>query len=194
MSQKENITRTHSITSEILLAIGLVVLGVLLRVAFGDIPNFAPVAAIGLFSGFCLSRKTIAIVIPLAIMLISNIWFGGYHWLVMLSVYACYMVMPFAGSFLKNAFRSQTSGFKSAVATRLAAIAVAVSGSLLFFVVTNLAVWMSASDQTIWQCYATAIPFFRYTLCGDLFFTFAIFASFDALMVLVPMRKFELAA
>lgn len=194
MTQKEKSSETHSIKSEIILAIGLVVLGVMLRIAFGDLPNFAPVAAIGLFAGFCLSRKTIAIVIPLAIMLISNLWFGGYHWLVMLSVYTCYMVMPFAGSWLKNAFNSQQSRFKSAVAARMAALAIAVGGSLLFFVVTNFAVWMSSTDQTIWQCYVTAIPFFRYTLCGDLFFTFAIFASFDALTALVRMRKLELAA
>jgi hypothetical protein len=28
------------------------------------------------------------------------------------------------------------------------------------------------------QCYAMAIPFFRYTLCGDLFFAVTLFGSY----------------
>ena len=54
--------------------------------------------------------------------------------------------------------------------------------SLAFFFVTNLAVWYQASWYTrdaagLWQCYLQALPFFRYTLSGDLLFTTVLFGG-----------------
>ena len=55
-----------------------------------------------------------------------------------------------------------------------------VLGSVLFFVITNLAVWAFYSWYPhtlvgLGQCFAMAIPFFRGTLMGDLFYVVILF-------------------
>jgi hypothetical protein len=60
--------------------------------------------------------------------------------------------------------------------------AAALSGSIMFFVVTNFAVW--AMDDMyphtgagLAICYTAALPFFRNALAGDLFFTAVLFGG-----------------
>ena len=55
-------------------------------------------------------------------------------------------------------------------------------GSLQFFLVTNFAVWFGADTVTftsdfkgLMTCYMDALPFFGYTLVGDLFYSLGIF-------------------
>ena len=54
--------------------------------------------------------------------------------------------------------------------------------SLLFFLTTNLGVWLwfntyERSVAGLLQCYVQALPFFRYTLSGDLIFACLLFGS-----------------
>jgi hypothetical protein len=55
--------------------------------------------------------------------------------------------------------------------------------SILFFVVTNFATWCvsdlyEATAAGLVRCFVQAIPFFRYTLTGDLLFATALFGSY----------------
>jgi len=65
--------------------------------------------------------------------------------------------------------------------------------SLIFFVVSNFAVWASyrtlypATLQGLTNCYAAAVPFFRHTLAADLVFT----AIFFGLPVLLQWTAWE---
>jgi hypothetical protein len=58
-----------------------------------------------------------------------------------------------------------------------------VSGSLLFFGITNFGVWMSGSlypltvDGLV-ACYTMALPFLWKSLAGDLFFVLGFYAVF----------------
>ena len=52
------------------------------------LPNVSPIAASALFAGMMLRRRTLAIVVPLAAMLIGDAIMGFYHWQVMAVVYA----------------------------------------------------------------------------------------------------------
>lgn len=180
--------QTITARRELVIAAVLILVGVVLRIACSDLPNVAPVAAIGLFAGFYLSRKSLALFIPLTIMVLSNIHFGGYQWPVMLSVYGCYLVMPLLGSRLRRG--REVAGEQSSVGCKPTTFVCAVAGSLLFFAVTNFAVWISGTSQlSLWECYAIAIPFFRLTLCGDLFFAFAFFAGYDLLRIASTARQ-----
>ena len=53
--------------------------------------NFAPIGAIALFSGLYLPKRW-AIILPLAIMLISDIFVGFYAWQIMLAVYLSFVL------------------------------------------------------------------------------------------------------
>ena len=56
-------------------------------------------------------------------------------------------------------------------------------GSILFFVLTNFAVFMQGgythSFAGLAECYFMAIPFFKNTLAGDLLFNAALFSLFS---------------
>ena len=152
-----------------LLALGLVVLGVLFRVAPHP-DNFTPVMAIALFSGVVLP-PTVALTVPLFIMMASDLVIGlhSLFWLVWGSFLAVVLIGVWAG---KNTGPAKILG-------------AALSGSVLFFVVSNLGVFlfenMYAKDwQGLGQCFTMALPFFRNTLAGDLFYTLTLFALFLA--------------
>lgn len=175
--QTESASRHRSLLSELPVFLFLIAAGVAIRLACLDLPNFAPVAAIGLFAGFYLSRRSLALLVPLAIMAISDHWAGGYHWIVMSSVYGCFLVPPLLGRALRPGYAKQSLGSK--IAARAAVLASALGGSLLFFFVTNFAVWLNSANLGFVQCYVEAIPFYRFTLFGDLFFSVTLFAAYD---------------
>lgn len=152
----------------------LVFAGVSLRLLCRDLPNFAPVAALALFAGFIYRSYFIAAMVPVSVVTISNIQFGGYenNW-VMVSVYACFILPTLLGRwFLKN---------RKGDLSMPRVFTFSIGGALLFFFATNYASYLHWYPQTIEgfvDCYVAAIPFFRYTLVGDLFFCCLFFGGY----------------
>lgn len=157
----------------------LVIGGVLLRLLVRDYPNVSPVAALALLSGCLFSKRSIAIAVPLSIMVISDLKFGGYDFVISISVYLCLMLPALAGPWLKS--RLQPS--QKVVNSGLTIGASGLLCSILFFVVTNFTVWWCGSMYPhslsgLMLSYSTAIPFFRNTLLGNLAFGFAFLGSY----------------
>jgi hypothetical protein len=127
-------------------------------------PNFTPMLALALFGGaYLASRWTAAGVIVLA-MLISDALLGWHPlwWVVYLSLAAGVVLGHW----------TQRRGGRVAFA--------ALGGSLLFFLVTNLAHWAMFQDYPptpdgLLACYVAALPFFQYSLAGDLFYSAILF-------------------
>ena len=91
---------------------------------------------------------------PLTAVVVSDQFLGGYERLIMVAVYATGLAPVAFGWLLKT---------RPSVA-RLAAATVV--GSLLFYLVTNAAVWYAwypHSWEGLARCYAVAVPFFKYT-------------------------------
>ena len=71
-------------------------------------------------------------------------------------------------------------------------VAATLAGSVLFFIVTNFGVWVSSQvtyPHTLTgliECYAAAVPFFRNTLAGDLFYVGAMFGLFEFVKKFLP--------
>jgi hypothetical protein len=142
-------------------------------------PNFAPVAAMAMFGGAYFTDKRLAFLLPLAAMLISDL-FIGFHGL-MWAVYLCFIAMVGIGILIS---RKKTVG---------SVITGALSGSILFFVVTNFAVWISGAGtfyplslEGLMMSYTAAIPFFHNTLAGDLIFTGVFFGGFELAQRYIP--------
>ena len=152
----------------------LVFSGVGLRLLCRDIPNFAPVAALALYSGFFFRNSWFAALIPISVLTITNLYLGGYEsWVVMLSVYAC-LILPVL--FGKKLLSQKVDGQFSVPTV----MGLTLFGSLLFFFVTNYASWLYWYPKTVSgfvECYMAAIPFFRFTLMGDFFFCFVFFSA-----------------
>lgn len=134
-------------------------------------PNFAPISAIALFGGVYFSRKT-ALVLPIGAMLVSDLFIGFYSPLLMISVYGSFLLTVILGFWLKKCKKVSTI------------LASSVLSAVLFFFLTNFAVWVFTSWYAktfsgIMQCYLMALPFFRNTILGNLFYAICFFGVYE---------------
>lgn len=134
-------------------------------------PNFAPIGAMALFGGAYMSKKQ-ALILPVAAMILSDFIIGFDGFPMRLTVYGSFLVMVLIGFWLKK-----HSKFRNIVIATL-------TGSLLFFLTTNFAVWAFGSlyPKTVGgltECYLLAIPFFQNTILGDFFYSGAFFGGYS---------------
>jgi general stress protein CsbA len=130
-------------------------------------PNFTPVMSVALFGSAVLLNRYLGIVLAIAAMAVSDLFFGWHSTLPY--VYAAMVAVGFLGFLL----RSDRSPLKI--------LAVSLTGSVLFFVVTNLGVFFSQdlyprTFQGLGACFMMAIPFFKSSVAGDTLFTGMLFA------------------
>lgn len=183
--------------------LGLVLLGSGSRLLIADLPNFKPLAAIALFSGFYFRSLPIALAATAMSLLISDWHIGSYDWPIAASVYGSLLVGCIVGRrFLRGnpvASKANESGQSTRGDRRIdvsfgkSAMA-AFAMSCLFFVVTNFAVWATglwypSSLEGFVGCYANAIPFFKYTVAGDLAFTMGLFGVYAIASALAEKRS-----
>ena len=161
----------------------LVSAGVTVRLMFQDLPNFAPVAALALFSGYFFTSRLMAVAAPITVMLVTDWFLGSYHPVLMVAVYGM-LAMPvlFRGLLRRGLDLQGTSQRRAALAT-IGLVGCGLASSLAFFVVTNFATWLVGGlYPPTWDglvnCYVQALPFFRYTLAGDLLFATLLFGSY----------------
>lgn len=124
-------------------------------------PNFSPVMAMALFSGAVLMDRRLALIAPLAAMLLADLVLGFHS--TMVFVYLAMVLVVMAGRML---------GDKRGVLTLVGA---GFGGALLFFVITNAGVWwvqgMYPRDFSgLLACYTAALPFFHNTLMATLLY------------------------
>lgn len=160
-------------------ALVLIAIGAVLRV-LPHAPNFAPVGAIALFGGAMLSRR-LALTVPIAAMLASDLFIGFYEPAVMASVYASFALTVLLGRWVGRRVGP------------LRVVAGSLAGSVLFFLLTNGAVWAFGhgyppSASGLLQSYVNALPFFRNTLLSDLFYSSAFFGLTAAAAAIVQRR------
>jgi len=141
-------------------------------------PNFTPIIAMGLFGGAYLKDKRWAFLLPVASMLVSDI-FLGFHG-TMIWVYGSLLLITAIGFLLKNG-----------VSLRSGTLAT-IGGSLVFFMVTNFGVWVSSSFypktiEGLLACYAAGIPFFGNTLAGSAIYSALMFFGYDQLKKYFPI-------
>jgi hypothetical protein len=138
--------------------------------------NVTPMGAIFLLSGATIQRKMSSLLIPLLALVISDFvviqvlydgrhpWLDPFTWLGFVSI-----------SLIGWALRRSLSPVRL--------LAASLAGSLLFFVISNFGVWAHGDLYPhTWSglatCYTAAIPFFRNTVIGDLFYAILLFGSY----------------
>jgi len=167
---------------EFIFALIFILIGVSLRL-LPHPPNFAPIATIALFGGVYLSKK-VALILPIAAMTISDIFIGYYEPKLMVSVYGSFLLCVILGFWLKNHKKWYT------------VLGSSILGAVLFFLITNFAVWAFTPWYTkdfsgILQCYLMALPFFKNTLLGDLFYVATFFGVYEIVEVWIR-KKFRI--
>jgi hypothetical protein len=133
--------------------------------------NFTPVMAIALAGGVYLDKR-LALIIPLAALIISDIFIGFHN--TIFFVYGSFVLIGCLGLWLKSHKRLLTI------------LGTALLSSFLFFIITNFGVWITGGGwfypktwQGLIECYTLAIPFFRNTIAGDLVYTGVLFGLFE---------------
>jgi len=132
-------------------------------------PNFAPVAAIGLYAGAYTSRRA-GLLVPFAALLLSDLKLGFYHPVSMVVNYLAFATCIGLGAGWLAKGRSLT---------RVAGAVLA--SSVAFFAISNFGMWLSGYFPRTWaglvECYTAALPFFRNTLASDAVYSAALFGG-----------------
>ncbi len=153
---------------------GIVVLATLARL-LPHPPNFTPVGALGLYTGAYADRIA-AWIVPVIALFISDLILGLYDPVSMLFVYIGFMLSMYIGKRLLSQKRHV-----------LNIVTACFASALLFFLVSNLGVWFSGTLYPmtlsgLLTCFLAAIPFFGYTLAGNLVYGAAMFGLFEYLI------------
>ncbi len=166
--------------------------------------NFAPLGALALVSGLMFRHRLLAIGVPLAAALTSDVAlavqnqndFATYVFNpVMLFVYAAWIAYALCGRGLRLAFSPRTETPRTARwLTKAVALPLgALAGSVCFFLLTNFGVWCCSTTyarslQGLIDCYVAAVPFFRATIQGDVLYS-ALFATAAGTVHAVVSRR-----
>lgn len=156
------------ISQNIIFPLVIVVFAVALRL-LPHLPNVSPIAALALFGGVYMNRKY-ALVIPLIAMFISDL-FLGFHESMPL-VYICFFLTGLIGLWISK----RKNVFSVTAAT--------LFSSLLFFILTNFNYWYATALYSktltgLMQSYINAVPFFRNSIVGDLFYVGLFFGAYE---------------
>jgi hypothetical protein len=133
--------------------------------------NFTPIAAVALFGGVYLTKKQ-AFIIPVLAMLVSDFFIGFDSLPMRISVYGSILLGVLLGLWIK---KNKNIG---------RVISASLLSSVIFFIITNFSVWafgtMYPKNLTgLFSSYFYAIPFFRNTLLGDLFYSGVFFGGYE---------------
>ena len=157
-------------------------------------PNFTPIAALALFGAALFERKWLGLVASLAAMLLSDALIGFHG--DMSAVYLSFGLTWLLGVYVLTVRRSGQP-----TAGRI--VAASVTSSILFFLITNFAVWYGSTFYAqnlpgLMTCYVAGLAFYNGTsfflngLAGDLFYSAILFGGFYLLQLrfgeLKPVR------
>ncbi|MEK7510388.1 MAG: DUF6580 family putative transport protein [Patescibacteria group bacterium] len=150
-------------------------------------PNFVSIGALSFFVGvYAVKVSRWYLLIPLVVMVVSDMFLGLYDWKIMAVVYMSFLATGLIG-FLVARKRNLCT-----------VILGSLGGALLFYLTTNFAVWAFSgmyplTPAGLLTSYAMALPFFRNTILGDLFYTGLFFGLYESILVfpnlLLPFRR-----
>lgn len=148
---------------------GLIVLAAASRL-LPHLPNFTPIIAIALFGGAYFKNKSAAFLVPFLAMLASDLFLGFHD--TMIFVYGGFAIAVGIGMLLKNRVSIMSVGLS------------ALSGAILFYLITNFGVWLMTgmypmTASGLLTSYIAGVPFFQYSILGDLFYSAVLFGIFE---------------
>lgn len=186
----------RSISAGPLVLAGMIVLAALSRL-LPHPPNFSPIEAVALFGGAYFANRRFAIVVPLVAMFVSDIALGMLNGGIYLRYFldahfiAIYASIVLCG-LLGFALRGRANGAN--------VLGASLAGSVLFYLSTNFATWLTADASLgdacargLGACYIDGLPFFQWTALGTLFYSAILFGGFALLRARLPQLRAQTA-
>ncbi len=129
--------------------------------------NFTPLGSFAIYAG---AKRPVlsAILVPLSVLFISDLYVGFYNPIVMVFVYLGFLAMPtIARLFLKSNWKQGRW------------LAVVGLGAVVFYLLSNFGVWAAGyyppTLAGLIAAYFAGLPFLGISFIGDAFYTFVIF-------------------
>ena len=170
-----------------ILAVSAIVLSAAFIRIIPHAPNFSPLGAMALFAGAYITNRWLAFALPLLTLLISDALMGFNGWQYpdqIISVYGTFLLISLIGRTLGSSKSIWRVGSAS------------LASSVLFFAVTNLAVWAGGflhqpalyplNPAGLVESYVAAIPFFHHTVFSDLVYSALFFGGYYILQINIP--------
>ena len=155
-------------------------------------PNFAPITAMAVFGAITFGRWRTAVVAPLVALFVSDLvreymWRQGMsaQWGIYRGMWVTYSTTALIALMSRLAHRTR----------RVSVIAgTTLFGSVVFFLVTNFAVWARGTRvphtlDGLMDCYVFALPFFRNALAGDIVYAAVLFGAWALAERYVPALR-----
>ena len=133
-------------------------------------PNFTPILGMAVFSGAIINHKLVAYIIPLAAMLLSDLYLGFHA--SMPIIYFSLAVCVLIGTLIE----SKVSILNSILSLSF--------GVLIFFLITNFAVWYGSgmyecNISGLMTCYLMGLPFVQNTFISSILYGMGAFLIYD---------------
>ncbi len=189
ISKLQEVRKMRTTTILVLLAIAA------LTRAIPHPPNFAPIAAMALFGAMRFNKSSHALLFPILAMFVSDLAIEASYrmgisqsWGIhsgMWVIYGLMMLIGGLGIYFKDT-RTRPGRI----------IGLALTSSVLFFVLSNLAVWLTSGmyDKNLaglFACYTAAIPFLQWTVLGDLTYCGILFGSWGLMEFRFPILRIQ---
>lgn len=136
-------------------------------------PNFTPIIASAVFLPWMFGWRPVAVLPPLFALLIGDLYWGFHSY--MLYTYGSLLLIAVASLYIANIWWS------------------ALTGSVLFFAITNFGVWLSGyygyTLAGLIACYTMAIPFYTNTLISTVVYTAFFVFIYRTVAGFTPVRQ-----
>ena len=151
--------------------LGLIILLALSRL-IPHPPNFTPILGMAVFSGAIINKKIVAYLVPLAAMLLSDLYLGFHTGMPI--IYFTLAICVLIGTFIESRV------------TILNSIFGITAGVLVFYLITNFTVWYGSgmyenSFSGLITCYVMGLPFLQNTFISSLIYGMGAFLIYEAI-------------
>jgi len=151
--------------------LGLIILLALSRL-IPHPPNFTPILGMAVFSGAIINKKIVAYLVPLAAMLLSDLYLGFHSGMPI--IYFTLVICVLIGTFIESRV------------TILNSILGITAGVLVFYLITNFTVWYGSgmyenSFSGLITCYIMGLPFLQNTFISSLIYGMGAFLIYEVI-------------
>ena len=151
--------------------LGLIILLALSRL-IPHPPNFTPILGMAVFSGAIINKKIVAYLVPLAAMLLSDLYLGFHTGMPI--IYFTLAICVLIGTFIESRV------------TILNSILGITAGVLVFYLITNFTVWYGSgmyenSFSGLITCYVMGLPFLQNTFISSLIYGMGAFLIYEVI-------------
>jgi hypothetical protein len=183
-TRRDSVGLFHSTPAQIIVGVLLITLIVAARL-LPHAPNFTQVAAVGLFAGVYF-KKSWAPLLPLAGLLISDFFIGGYGMRGMAIVYGSFVLTFLIGKIMARGGLFRKSGRLGTKSARI--VGGSLIGAVLFFLITNniflyTPAFYPYDFAGMMASYVAGLPFFRWQIMGDLFYSGVLFGAYELAII-----------